>query len=189
MKIGLLNKGPEFWIAGAASLAIHLVVISIFCFTGGGDKKDSPSEPRKRPAVVEETTPPAPVNPVQAEEPPPISSSPKETVASTSRPKAKTPAKTSPKKAKPAEKPAVAKTDDDVSLDAVTQPLKTETKTEEKTETASYVVKAGDSLYRIAREYSCTVSELAKLNNTDIKKLSNLRKGQTIRVPKTTEVK
>ncbi|MGN0852004.1 MAG: LysM peptidoglycan-binding domain-containing protein, partial [Kiritimatiellia bacterium] len=51
-------------------------------------------------------------------------------------------------------------------------------------ETVAYVVKSGDTLFGLAREFSCTASELARLNNTDVRKLSNLKRGQTIRVPK-----
>ena len=45
-----------------------------------------------------------------------------------------------------------------------------------------YVVKKGDNLTLIARRSGCSLEELAKLNNTTVKKLSNLWVGQKIKV-------
>lgn len=176
MNMGFLNKGPWFWIAGAASIGIHIVLVSIFCVLGGGDKKPLPSEEKKKPVVVEKNDPPS-AKPIPADESQSSSFSGKEireVVKSTSKPKAV--AKPVLPKTKTVAKP-ISKAEDDVSLDVITD--------SSSKETADYVVKPGDSLYKIARDFSCTVAELAKLNNTDIKKLSNLKKGQKIRVPKT----
>lgn len=50
-------------------------------------------------------------------------------------------------------------------------------------ETASYKVKAGDNATRLARDNGVTLQVLAKLNGKDVKTFSNLRVGQTIKVP------
>lgn len=181
MKIGLLNKGPDFWLAGVCSVIFHIVVISLFILISGGDGKSSSSAAKKAPAAVEEKPAPSldPENPpgpaVKDETPAPM-------------PEKRPSAKSSPSKANPAVRPATGP--DEVSLDTVTDtasktlaPVKPAVKAT-PVETGSYIVKPGDNLYKIARDHGCTVAELAKLNNTDIKKLSNLRKGQTIRVPK-----
>ena len=48
----------------------------------------------------------------------------------------------------------------------------------------TYVVKKGDMLTHIAQDCNTTIQELAKLNGTTVKKLSNLRVGQKIKIPR-----
>ena len=47
----------------------------------------------------------------------------------------------------------------------------------------THVVKKGETLSSIAKACGCTIAELAKLNGASLKKLSNLRVGQRIKVP------
>ena len=46
----------------------------------------------------------------------------------------------------------------------------------------TYVVKSGDNLSKIAKLDGSTLAELAELNETDVKTLSRLQIGQTIKV-------
>lgn len=48
---------------------------------------------------------------------------------------------------------------------------------------ASYTVRSGDNLSRIARNHGTTVAALADLNGMSVSKLANLRIGQVIKVP------
>lgn len=47
-----------------------------------------------------------------------------------------------------------------------------------------YVVKSGDTLTALARGCGLTISELAALNGTSVKKLSNLKVGQKLKIVK-----
>ena len=49
--------------------------------------------------------------------------------------------------------------------------------------TTNLVVRAGDTLWTIARKCKTTPAELAKMNGTDVKALSALRVGQVLKVP------
>lgn len=48
----------------------------------------------------------------------------------------------------------------------------------------AYVVKKGDTGASIAKQHGCTLAELAKMNGMTLKKLSGLRVGQRLKVPK-----
>ena len=50
-------------------------------------------------------------------------------------------------------------------------------------ETTNLVVRAGDTLWTIARKCKTTPAKLAKMNGTDVKALSVLRVGQVLKVP------
>lgn len=51
-------------------------------------------------------------------------------------------------------------------------------------EWVTYVVKKGDMLERLARKAGCSLSEAARYNKTTVKKLSALKVGQRIKLPK-----
>ena len=48
--------------------------------------------------------------------------------------------------------------------------------------TKSYTVKPGDNLTHLARRCGSTPDELAKLNGVDVKKMADLKVGQTIKI-------
>ena len=89
----------------------------------------------------------------------------------------------SPKaKAAPAPEPAPAKTQ--TALPKTEEPPKIDTSSSALAPKPykTYVVKAGDNLSKIAKLDGSTLSELAELNDTDVKTLSRLQVGQTIKV-------
>ena len=55
--------------------------------------------------------------------------------------------------------------------------------------TREYVVKRGDTLTAIAKGCGLTISELAKLNGSSVKKLSGLKIGQRLKLPATEQVR
>lgn len=69
------------------------------------------------------------------------------------------------------------------SLLSIGQVLKIPVQEQEEESKNVYVVKKGDSLYKIAREYNTTVDELMKLNNLSSISLSI---GQTLKIPQIT---
>lgn len=51
-------------------------------------------------------------------------------------------------------------------------------------EWVTYTVKRGDMLERLVKRAGCSVSEAARYNKTTVKKLSDLKAGQKIKLPK-----
>ena len=64
------------------------------------------------------------------------------------------------------------------------QSLLVKKKPKENTNVTTYTVKAGDTLYSIARKYDTTVNKLTTLNNLSS---SNLSIGQIIKIPTSTQ--
>ena len=53
-----------------------------------------------------------------------------------------------------------------------------------ETEWVTYVVKKGDMLERLVKKAGCSLTEAARYNKTTVKKLSALKVGQRIKLPK-----
>ena len=154
------------------SLAIHAVVVGVL-FSAGVSKDDSLQASPKNPpsqAVAEKVSP----DKVQ-ETPPPDLEKKDEPQAEKKR---ETPEKEAPRK-KPVEiriepeAPAAPKNKESAEKSVEDKPVKT----------VPYVVKRGDTLTAIARDCGLTVPELAKLNGKSVKKLSDLKVGQRLKIP------
>ena len=154
------------------SLAIHAVVVGVL-FSAGVSKDDSSQASPKNPpsqAVAEKVSP----DKVQ-ETPPPDVEKKDEPQAEKKR---ETPEKEAPRK-KPVEiriepeAPAAPKNKESAEKPVEDKPVKT----------VPYVVKRGDTLTAIARECGMTIPELAKLNGKSVKKLSDLKVGQRLKIP------
>jgi cell envelope opacity-associated protein A len=81
-------------------------------------------------------------------------------------------------------KPGSAKADEPKKESAGGEAKKNESPKESdaKVNTKVYVVKSGDTLTALARDCGLTISELAALNGTSVKKLSNLKVGQRLKI-------
>ena len=164
------------------SLAIHAIVVGVL-FSVGVSKDDSLQESAKNPpaqAVAEKVSP----EKVQ-ETPSPDLEKKDEPQAEKKR---ETPEKEAPRK-KPVEiriepeapaapKKPTAQKDSPLDKEAAEMPVE-----DKPVKTVPYVVKRGDTLTAIARDCGMTIPELAKLNGKTVKKLSDLKVGQRLKIP------
>ena len=156
------------------SLAIHAIVVGVL-FSVGVSKDDSLQESAKNPpaqAVAEKVSP----EKVQ-ETPPPVlekkDEQPQKEVAQ------KKPVEIRIEPASPAApKKPTAQKDSPQDKEAAEMPVE-----DKPVKTVPYVVKRGDTLTAIARDCGMTIPELAKLNGKTVKKLSDLKVGQRLKIP------
>ena len=168
-------KNVYGWVvAGACSLGLHLVVVLCFTLFGNGAPKPvdpavaqstvepaAPAENPNAPAVDEPVTPPVELDPA----------APPSRVAPRSGNRAPGTAAANPRaSSRSAARPPAARPADSAS--AGDAPIKTK----------SYTVKPGDNLTHLARRCGSTPDELAKLNGVDVKKMADLKVGQTIKI-------
>ena len=157
---GEYNYAGNWLFATGVSLVFHIVLVAaLLGFNSTQEKKPVVAEPVKSAAVESNAVARAtvsPVNPPETKVPPAVKAPPKFK---------ETPEVKEPSTAK---EPPKAKVNETPSPDEV--------------ETETYVVRAGDTLSKIAKRCSCTLDELAKLNGKSIKALSRLQVGQKIRV-------
>jgi len=160
--------------AGTVSVILHVVVLALFAWSGSEGESHATRglESNVLESAVSETA--------RAEKP-----------DEQPEPKAEPKAKAEPK---PKVEPKV-KVESKVKPEpARADPVKPAEKTPEKVRepereppqvaVETYVVKKGDMLTHIAQGRNVTLQELARLNGTTVKKLSNLRVGQKIKLPK-----
>ena len=169
MDMNLTSEAGLRWVsAGALSLVLHVVVLALFAWSSGDSAADAVRHPEPASAPTEETSrqPEPTVEPKGASSEPEAAPKP---VAAPSRPAPKV---REPVREREAPKPKPA--------DKVREPADANDAPASET----YVVKKGDSLTHIAQDCGCTIQELAKLNGSTLKKLSNLRVGQKIKIPK-----
>lgn len=152
------EKGMQWMFAVGVSLALHAVILALFVLSSvDGVAERIVSKGSEKTVETDTQVPPAEPS---AEPPVEAPAAPTEAPAAPSAVKAPSVEVREPKvKEAPKEVPG---------------PSDLET----------YVVAKGDMLFRIAQDHGCTLQELAKLNGTTVKKLSNLRVGQKIKVPK-----
>lgn len=151
------EKGMQWMFAAGVSLALHVIVLALFVLSSAdGEAERTVSKDPEKAVETDAQLPPAEPSaepPVEAPAAPPA--------APAAPPAVKTPSvEVREPKVKEAPK-------------GVSNPSELET----------YVVAKGDMLIRIAQDHGCSLQELAKLNGTTVKKLSNLRVGQKIKVP------
>ena len=170
------DKGTQWLIAIAISVALHvglLVLLAIWHAAGSpSDRADIvPPEPAESvssasesgPATPEESAKPDP-KPARAEPVP--------------APRAEEPAPPKPAVSKPVVAPKPVAPVRDVFTTVGEKPEKA------GAEADTHVVKKGETLSSIAKSCGCTLAELVKLNGASLKKLSNLRVGQKLKVPR-----
>ena len=166
VKVANVNEfdGRTQWlIAGVVSLVLHVVGIGALLAL---------NSPEKPPAVVEPQRPAATASPETSES----------GKAEPEKESAKSPTPPPAVRSGPAkdEKPV---RDERPARTGTPEP-KTRSENPAAVDTATYVVKSGDNLTKIARKHSLTAAELSKLNGKDEKTFSRLRVGQRIRVPR-----
>lgn len=182
------NSGLDtVWlIGGAASIALHVVIIALVLCCHSCGRKPTEAPPPLRPASGGE---PAATVEASPQEPDPVVSHPAATPPAATPPAAKPPAVKQPA-AKPhaAKPPAVkhptAKPTADRTVDAQqpARPAAADAREQSGEETDTYEVKKGDTLTAVAKRFGCTNAELAKLNGVSIKEMANLKVGQKIKV-------
>ena len=171
---GTYDRAGQWIIAGGISIGLHVFgLILIACCHSG-----------RMPAAL----PDSDVAEVRSDAPEPKA----ETVPETKPPEVKS----EPRAPEPLPKPVVKP---EPKPEPVVRPepkpvVKTEPKPEARPENVppprpvakagAYVVKKGDTGASIAKQHGCTLAELAKMNGMTLKKLSGLRVGQRLKVPK-----
>lgn len=161
-------------VAGACSLGFHLVVVLCFVLSSNGAPK--PVDPAVAQATVESAASAENPNAPAVDEPvtPPVEldpAAPPSRVAPRSGNRAPGTAAANPRaSSRSAARPPAARPADSAS--AGDAPIKTK----------SYTVKPGDNLTHLARRCGSTPDELAKLNGVDVKKMADLKVGQTIKI-------
>ena len=159
MDMDMKGEARLRWVsAGAISLVLHIVVLALFAWSSGDGAADAVRRPEPGPVPAKA----ADVSPEpQVEAEPAIAAASPEPTKAREAPQPRELAK-----AKPETKPC----------DAV--------EPGESQAVEIYVVKKGDILTHIAQNCGSTIQELAKLNGTSLKKLSSLKVGQKIKIPK-----
>lgn len=165
------EKMVEWGIAGACSVALHVLIIAFMVWSGRSSREAAADADVATSSVMPAagTSEAVPETPQDVAPPTPVSSRDSQPLGNAletrnfdqptaSRTGATRPARTT--------KPATA----------APAPV------EGTPKTRSYRVKAGDNLTRLARECGSTPAELAKLNGMDEKKLADLKVGQTIKL-------
>ena len=160
------------------SLAIHVVVVGGLFSFGKAGKETAPEEIRA------ETPPSGTVTPApESDIPPPPQpvKPPVKEAASEPRPEK---AEIAPDKSGPAEI-RIEPVGGSVPADKpdVAEEKKDAVKNKDAVKTVVYTVKRGDTLTAIARDCGLTGPELAELNGKSVKKLSNLKIGQRLKLP------
>jgi len=152
----------RFWIFGIiVSVIVHVGFLAVLSFSSKGTSPSSESVPAPSSEAASSTVPESvPAVPASAGHPP---------VSNETRP-ASTPVARPP--ARPVTLPAANAT-------PVQEPAPTP-----EAEWVTYTVKKGDWLERLCKKAGCSVSEAARYNKTTYKKLSNLKVGQKIKLPK-----
>ena len=153
------EKGMQWMIAAGASLALHTVVLALFVLSSAD-------------GVAERTVSSDSEKAVEADASQPPSEPSVEASAASSAEKTPSVEKPSPAEVREPKPKRVGQTKDVPKEEPKPSDLEI------------YVVAKGDMLFRIAQDHGCTLQELARLNGTTVKKLSNLRVGQKIKVPK-----
>ena len=172
MDMNLTGEAGLRWVsAGAISLVLHIVVLALFAWSGGDSAADAVRRPEPTSAPTEESSP--------QPEPQASSSEPKEEPLA---PKAEPNPVASP--SKPTHMVREPVRERETPKSKPTAKAREETEPNETSAFETYVVKKGDSLTHIAQDCGCTIQELAKLNGSTLKKLSNLRVGQKIKIPR-----
>lgn len=177
---GLTSMG----IGIGGSLAFHLLILVLFLSLHGCESKGPVTVPAPVPPVerstVEQPMEPSGVEAPPAEPPPPAA--PKQA----SRPvKSDTSEVTRAKRQTGGVQDAKIEVKGGVKSDEKeTVPPAGDTA---KPAVRSYKVKSGDNLTRLARESGVTIQELARLNGVSLKVLSDLKIGQTIKLPVSAE--
>ena len=169
-----IDTTRQWLIAGAISVALHAGVLALFVLSAATSSPRSANEP-----LPDET--PERVEKVERVEK-------DEGVERTEKVEKKTvkvEAEAKPKVEKKAEaKPKVEKKAETKPKVEEKAQVREPEKDAPKTAVETYVVKKGDMLTHIAQDCNTTIQELAKLNGTTVKKLSNLRVGQKIKIPR-----
>ena len=168
-------KNVYGWVvAGGCSLGLHLVVV--LCFTLFGNGAPKPIDPAVAQSTVEPAAPAENPNAPAVDEPvaPPVDldpAAPPSRVAPRPGNRASGTAAANPRASSrsAARSPAARPADSASAGDA---PIKTK----------SYTVKPGDNLTHLARRCGSTPDEIAKLNGVDVKKMADLKVGQTIKI-------
>lgn len=175
---GEYNRAAGLATAVVVSLVVHVVIVGVLA--GFGRSSSRPAEPspalEQIPAVMPPSAPLAPpedsTTPVKATSVRP--GAPAHSVV---------PMQTKPLPQTPKEVvPSVSATPKAVTEAGPTSAEANLREAEALSQVKEYVVKKGDNLTLIARRSGCSLEELAKLNNTTVKKLSNLWVGQKIKV-------
>lgn len=162
--------------AGGISLGLHVLLLVVVVSCGGSGKTElAPPAPEEVSVTSSqspiERQPETKADPEEQQESKPVVSQSPVRTETKSRPSLKPETKPEPKPVAPAVKPETKASSKTGSLPDV--PAST-----------TYIVKKGDSLTHLAQDFGCTLQDLAKLNNTTVKKLGGLKVGQRIKVPK-----
>ena len=155
----------RFWIFGVVvSVAVHAAFLFVLSFS---------------------STSPSPVASEAPAEPTPSATAPSAPPPSVPEPVATpAPASSAPSAPHPPSRPVAVPAPHSVSLPvARPAPVHEPAPTPEK-EWVTYVVKKGDMLERLVKKAGCSLSEAARYNKTTVKKLSALKVGQRIKLPK-----
>lgn len=177
------QRARTWTLAGVLSLAFHVVLLAVW--SGLHSLTSDSPEPAAAapvPAVSQEIGPatPTPAAPPVRNAPSPEPSAPPVPPISRPAPVSATPSWVD---RAPLEEPARASARANPPVSA--QPVRPAQEASRPASDAApkyYVVKRGDNLTRIAARDGSTIAELAKLNGTTVKKLSNLWVGQKIRL-------
>ena len=158
---GGFNGNVNWLMAAGISFAFHAVLVVVLLSCNSAQEK-KPSAPLPEQKVVETTG---------------------------ERPKADSSARKEWTETTPPEKTPVPQIPQQTTPERVSEkvPVKTPEKIPDKVpeqaaEEEDYVVQPGDTLSKIAKRYSCTLGDLAKLNGKSVKALSALHPGQKILV-------
>lgn len=168
------DRGTQWLIAIGISLALHVGGLLLLATWHAADAVSArPSnDERAEPAAVAETKP-------EEREPVPEVAKPVEREPAERKPVAEPPEPkpvVKPVESKPVVKPVEPK-------ESVKPDMGGDSGNKANSSVETHVVKKGETLSSIAKACGCTIAELAKLNGASLKKLSNLRVGQRIKVP------
>lgn len=173
------DRGTQWLIAIGISLALHaggMLLLATLHVADAASNRPSNDEERTEQAAVSETKPeekesaPEVAKPVERE---PVAEPPEQKpFVKLVEPKPVV----KPVESKPVVKPVEPK-------ESVKPAAVEDSGNKANSSVETHVVKKGETLSSIAKACGCTIAELAKLNGASLKKLSNLRVGQRIKVP------
>ena len=164
------DRGTQWLIAIGISLALHaggLLLLATLHVADAASDRPSNDDEQAEQSAVSETKP-------EEKEPAPEVAKPVERKPVAEPPEQKPSAK--PAEPKTVVKPAEPK-------ESVKPVAGEDFGNKANSSVETHVVKKGETLSSIAKACGCTIAELAKLNGASLKKLSNLRVGQRIKVP------
>ena len=155
------DRGTQWLIAIGISLALHAGGLLLLATWHAADAASARPSNDERPEQAEVTE----AKPEEKE----------------SAPEVAKPVEPKPVEPKPVVKPAEQKPAE--PKESVKPVAEDDSGNKAKPSPETHVVKKGETLSSIAKACGCTIAELAKLNGGSLKKLSNLRVGQRIKVP------